>query len=147
MIILGSATSSHSQGFCPAGTPYNNIIAGTAYTIGQTDYCLVDTFTSSSSVAIKLPAPGTAGGFQLGFIVTVYMSSTGTGTITPQANAAGTTPTINGRTSLILAGAHAVTITVGTDGNYYAQGGSVAASRDLNLRFATADTVILSLAD
>ena len=120
LMAIGGSRPLLAQGFCPAESQHAKVISGTTYSIGQADYCNVLTFTSASPVAATLPAPGTAGGYTLGYWVTVFMEGTGSLTVTPQANAAGVTPTINGLTTLTRASAGSATIYVGTDGKYYA---------------------------
>lgn len=122
-LFLCAAGASHGWAqlaFCPSGTPHAKLISATTYTIGQSDYCKTLVFTSGSAVAVSLPPPGTAGGFGIGFWAKPFAEGAGTVTITPTVNAAGTTPTINGSSSLALATTHSATIYVGTDGNYYA---------------------------
>lgn len=107
-----------AQGICPYDVP-PKIVTGTTYTIAQSDYCNLIIFTNSGTVAVTLPAPGTRGGYTAGFW-TQILAWGPTVTVTPAANAAGSTPTINGGSSLSRTTTLGATIHTGPDGNYYA---------------------------
>src|ERR1700723_2932355 len=114
-----------AQGYCPAGSTQARLITGTTYKIGQTDLCQLLVFNNASAVAVSLPAPGTAGGFQSGFFnVAIQVIGAGAVTITPTAPAVGggAAPTVNGQTTAILAMNQGAVLYVGTDGNYYVNG-------------------------
>ena len=148
LALLALTAPAFAQAYCPAGTPHSRLITTTSYTIGQTDACKVLVFTSAAAVAVTLPAPGTAGGFLLGngFHLWVFAEGGGTVTTTPAAPFSGTTPTINGASSLALGGGKSYLLTIGTDNNYYASGAGTPTTmlENLNIKLA-GDLVTLSL--
>lgn len=108
---------------CPSGSIQARLITGTTYTVGQTDQCQLLVFNNASAIAVSLPAPGTAGGYLPGFFsFQIETIGAGTVTITPSAPFSGSAPTINGQTTAVSATNDGMSIYVGTDGNYYANG-------------------------
>lgn len=96
-------------------------ITSLPYTIGQTDQCLLKVFNSSGSGVVKIPAPGTAGGFLPNFWVQLQNIGNGTLTLTPQAPATGgSATTINGASTIALAKGAFANLSIGTDGKWYA---------------------------
>lgn len=128
-----------------SGTPANNVpmgkvIAGTSYTLGGVDADQVLVFTSTSPVAVTLPAPGGAGGALYGnWNTSILAQGTGGVTITPGASFSGfaAPPRINGGTSLTLPAGSNCQLVLGTDGNWYAPSGVSAASAGLPLTGGT----------
>jgi len=106
---------------CSVGVPgTGKIVTGTSYTIGQLDGCNGLVFTSGSSIAVSLPAPGTQGGFQQDFNVFVYAQGAGAVTVTPSAPVVGggAAPTINGGSTLVINGGSAAQIRQDSAGNW-----------------------------
>src|SRR5215469_9079089 len=106
---------------CSVGVPgTGKIVTGTSYTIGQLDGCNGLVFTSGSSIAVSLPAPGTQGGFQSDFNVFVYAQGAGAVTVTPSAPVVGggAAPTINGGSTLVINGGSAAQIRQDSAGNW-----------------------------
>lgn len=135
-----------AQGFCPAGSTQARVITGTSYTVGQTDVCQMLVFNNASSIAVTLPAPGTAGGYLAGsFNFQIQVIGAGTVTVTPSAPFLGATPTINGQTTAQLQSNQGATFYVGTDGNYYANatlgGGSVGPESFTTVTWGVGSTV------
>lgn len=141
--LFAFAGSAFAQsGVCPnnaLGHASSPITAST-YTIGQTDQCKLKVFNSSSAVAVGIPAPGTAGGFFPNFFVQTFNQGAGAVTITPSKNNAATTPTINGKTTLVLRTGQGADISVGADGNWYANTTSASTSAPCTASGSTPQT-------
>jgi len=127
-LLASPVAFAQNSATCPAYTlgAASTPITATTYTIGQTDQCLLKVFNSGSAVTVKLPPSGTAGGFYPAFPVSVWNMGAGTVTLTPQANIAGTTPTINGQSTLALTQGRGAQLSIGSDGNWYANTSSTA---------------------
>lgn len=111
-----------ASGICPANNlgHASSVITTFPYTIGGTDICKTKVFnTAVGSQVIKIPAPGTGGDYLPNFPVTLLNIGTQPLTLTPQANAAGSTPTINGVTTMPLTPQQGGILAVGADGNWY----------------------------
>ena len=94
------------------------VVAGTTDSISSSDCANGVVYTSSSPIAVTLPQ---ATGALAACSVDVIAEGTGTATVTP------TTSTINGGSTLAVAGSRAANITAST-GNYYATGTALVSS-------------------
>lgn len=123
LVFFVTYDPAQAQGICPYGSQVAHLVTGTTYTVGQTDVCSLIVFNNSGSIAVSLPAPGTAGGFLPGgFNFNIQVIGGGTVTITPAKSFSGTTPTINGQSTAQFSTNQGATVYVGTDGNYYGVG-------------------------
>ena len=122
LVTLTISAGAWAQAYCPANAFGHapKPVTTLPYTISALDMCKLRVFNSSSSGVVDIPAPGTAGQFLPNFNVQLFNENTGTLTLTPTANAAGSTPTINGQTTITLTQGQGATLAVGADGNWYA---------------------------
>lgn len=112
------------SGLQPNNVPVGVVIAGTSYTLGGRDFnqCLV--FTNGSGIAVTLPPPGTGGDLYGNYNTSIFAQGAGTVTITPGAPLTGSTPTINGASSVTVTTGNSRRIFLGNDGNWYAPPGA-----------------------
>lgn len=122
LFMLAAASSAFAQAVCPANSfgAASAPITALPYTVGPTDFCLLKVFNSAAPGAVNIPSPGTAGNFFPNFNTQLMNEGTGTLTLTPLINAAGATPTINGTATITLTTGQNATLSIGTDGNWYA---------------------------
>lgn len=142
--LFAFAGAAHAQGVgnCAANTlgHASAPITATTYTIGGTDQCKLKVFNSSSAVAVGIPAPGTAGSFLPNFFVQLFNEGAGAVTVTPTKNNAATTPKINNQTTLVLRTGQGAAISVGADGNWYANTTSASTSAPCTVSGGTPQT-------
>lgn len=91
---LAMATPQAAQ--AQVSTQFIDAQTGTTYTFVNSDCSKLVTFNNAASVAVTLPAAGTASKFFAGCFIDVQNKGAGIVTITP------TTSTINGQTTLVL---------------------------------------------
>lgn len=122
-VLAALAFSAPAFAVCSTAAPDGRVKTQTSYTIGQTDNCKLIVANNASPVAYSLPAPGTAGGYAAPFSFSLFDLGAGTLTLTPAAPpTGGSTPTINGLSSLTFQTGQGGTIYAGYDGNFYASG-------------------------
>lgn len=112
------------SGYPANNVPVGKVVPGTSYTLGGADFnqCLV--FNNAGAIAVTLPAPGGGGGELYGnWNTSIFAQGAGTVTITPAAPLVGSTPTINGASSVTVTTGNARKVILGNDGNWYAPPG------------------------